>query len=292
MWILTSVVNKWTTMSEEETQKNKTFFNGSWHTYRLKDLVDPDKISMARIKRSENAFRENYFATVELLCPSPIFLSWRLTIKQKPKKKRRSPRKAEETVVEKTSIFRLALYKGTGKENEKALLFCNRVIPNKIKDLLIVGLSCSDIERYLLSGSSPPELLKLHLDAKRETLQLEGVYVETFSDFTVLGSYGESMEEENSAVIKKIGRIEDERLPKIKYVSVEFSKVPLDYYRKSKIAKLKNWSFSSVDMEMKSSSVLHLYGALSEYLYEKDVPDWLSDGIRKRGKTMCKVHYE
>lgn len=289
-------VHKWKSMDAEDKKKNKTFFNGSWHTYTLKDLVDPDEISMARIKRSENAFRDNYFATTELLFPSPDFVSWRLTIKQKPKtsKKspRRSPRRAAERAPEKTSIFKLSLYKGTGQENEKFLLFCNRTIPVKIIDLLQVGLSCSDIERYQLSGSSPPELLKLHLDAKRKTLDMEEVFEKPFTNFSDMGSFEEPREGENLQVIRKIGRIDDEHLPKIKYVSVKFENVSLDYYPKCKIPKLKNWSFSSVDLELKSSSVLHLYGALSEYLKDQDVPDWLSDGIRKRGKTHCRVQYQ
>ncbi|CAL4063701.1 unnamed protein product, partial [Meganyctiphanes norvegica] len=246
--------------------------------------------------RSVNAFREHYHATVELLFPSSVFLSWYLTLKAKPQKKtRRSPRRTpiiQENLSDKASVFKFALYPGAGKENELVLLFCNRTVPVKIRGLLEESFSCSAIESYSLSGSSPTELLKLHLDAKRKKIQMEAMYEVPSPNFSILGSYDQPSEKENMIVVKKIGSIENASLPVIRSTKAFFIDPPLDYYHKSKIQKLKDWSFSSVEMEVKSVSVLHLYGALGEYLYEKDVPDWLSDGIRKRGKTTINMRYE
>ncbi|XP_071548719.1 uncharacterized protein [Panulirus ornatus] len=277
-------------MNRKEKSPFHTFTTGSWNAYMLIDYDPPGHLTCGRIYKGMNVFGNKYKVDVNVH-PADQLIFWELDLEEKtthtrtrrhskgPPKRERKPPKAMK--------YKFAV------NDEEGLLFCNKVIPNKLKEDLNMALHCRELQLLDLSSSDPINLLMFYKQSTKQSpghlkLQYENKLASAADEVpqgAPLRGEDTRMNTTGSVIHQKLG-CNHEEIPHIKKVTAAISNVPL----KSENAALEGFRVSEVQVEAYAPSVFHLYKELGELGIINDIPPWL-EKMRTNGKTYCKAKY-
>ncbi|XP_071548718.1 uncharacterized protein [Panulirus ornatus] len=218
-------------MNRKEKSPFHTFTTGSWNAYMLIDYDPPGHLTCGRIYKGMNVFGNKYKVDVNVH-PADQLIFWELDLEEKtthtrtrrhskgPPKRERKPPKAMK--------YKFAV------NDEEGLLFCNKVIPNKLKEDLNMALHCRELQLLDLSSSDPINLLMFYKQSTKQSpghlkLQYENKLASAADEVpqgAPLRGEDTRMNTTGSVIHQKLG-CNHEEIPHIKKVTAAISNVPL-----------------------------------------------------------------